>query len=232
MTAPALASITGTITSFIADHAVVAVLALMALDALLPVGGELVMLYAGVLAAGAVAGHEVGFLGTTIAPGLVTYLVLSAAGTIGYLLGALAGWAIGSAGGRPFIERHGRWLHVGPERFARAEAWFERWGRASVLLGRITPLVRSFVSIPAGVLGFPLRTYIPLTLLGSAIWCFGLAGAGWAIAGSWENVHNAFRYVDYAVVALVVVALVVTLLRQRRTRSGRGQAHPAEQRAD
>ena len=71
-----------------------------------------------------------------------------AAGTLGYLTGSLAGWAIGRAGGRPFIERHGRWLHLGPQRFRRAERWFARYGSAFVLFGRLTPLVRSFVSIP------------------------------------------------------------------------------------
>ena len=136
---------TAHLTNWIADYGLVAVFVLMAVDAVLPAGGELVMLFAGALAAGAIAGHS--------GPSLV---VAIAAGTLGYLAGSLAGWAIGRAGGRAFVERRGRWLHIGPERFERAERWFERYGSAFVFAGRLTPLVRSFVSIPAGVLEFPL----------------------------------------------------------------------------
>ena len=76
------------------------------------------------------------------------------------------------------LERHGRWFHLTPERLDRAEAWFDRWGKLGVLLGRVTPVVRSFVSIPAGVFRMPLRPYTLLTLAGSAVWAFALAGAG------------------------------------------------------
>ena len=102
-------------------------------------------------------------------------------GTIGYLLGSIVGWAIGLRGGRPLLERHGRWLHLYAAKLDRAERWFERWEDWAVFLGRLTPVVRSFVSIPAGRLRVPLRRYTVLTLIGSAIWCFALAGAGWAL---------------------------------------------------
>jgi membrane protein DedA with SNARE-associated domain len=86
-----------------------------------------------------------------------------------------------------------------------------------VFLGRITPLVRSFISIPAGVLGSPIGPYTVLTLLGSLIWCFGFAGVGWAVGGQWESVHHGFRYADYVVVAAVVIAIVaVVAMRLRR----------------
>ena len=223
MLMPVTASVTSALTDAIAQHAVVAVFGLMALDALLPVGGELVMLYAGVLAAGAVAGHEVGIAGATLPHGVESYLVLAVAGSVGYLAGSLVGWLIGARGGRTLIERHGRWLHLSEARFAQAERWFDRWGSAAVFVGRITPLVRSFISVTAGVLGSPIGRYTVLTLLGSVIWCFGLAGAGWGIGGAWESVHHGFRYADYAVVAAVVlgaVATVVTTRRRRRMTAG------------
>src|SRR5215831_13117042 len=122
----------------------------MAVDAVFPAASELVMLYGGALASGALA-HELDVLGTP-RTGFGAYLAIALAGTIGYTLGGIAGWAIGFYGGRPLIERHGRWLHLGPERMERAEHWFVRWGDWTVLIGRIIPLVRSFVSIPAGVL--------------------------------------------------------------------------------
>ncbi|HEY2718789.1 MAG TPA: VTT domain-containing protein [Solirubrobacteraceae bacterium] len=145
-----LASVTSSITGWIAENGLYAVFALMLVDALFPVGGELVMLYAGVLAAGAVTGHGVSLFGATLGSGAQSYVALALAGTLGYLLGACVGWELGRRGGRALIVRHGRWLHLGEANLLRAEAWFERYGRAAVLMGRVTPVVRSFISIPAG----------------------------------------------------------------------------------
>ena len=144
--------------------------------------------------------------------------MLALAGALGYLVGALVGWAIGAYGGRELIERHGRVLHISPETFDRAERWFDRYGSRAVLFGRVTPVVRSFISVPAGVLGSPLGRYTVLTLIGSLVWCFGFAAAGWALGGSWEQFHHAFRYADYAAVALVAAAGAAVLVRRRRRR--------------
>ena len=212
----ALASLTGQLTSWIGHHGAYAIFAIMALDALLPVGGELTMLYAGALAAGAIAGQHPVLLGHQLQTGLESYLVLATAGTLGYLLGALIGWAIGRWGGHALLERHGRWLHLTPESLERAERWFDRHGPAAVFLGRLTPVVRSFISIPAGTLESPIGPYTMLTLAGSAIWCFGFAAAGWALGSSYEQVHHAFRYVDVLAVAGAVGALAAMLLLRRR----------------
>jgi membrane protein DedA with SNARE-associated domain len=216
-----LASLTSQLTGWVGQHGVYAVFVLMAIDAVLPVGGELVMLYAGALAAGAIVGHHPMLFGTTLQTGAEAYVVLALAGTLGYLVGALAGWAIGRLGGRALLERHGRWLHLGPANLQRAEDWFERRGSLAVFLGRLTPLVRSFVSIPAGVLRSPLPSYTLLTLLGSAIWCFGFAGAGWALGSGYEKVHHAFRYVDVLLVVAILIAIVVAtlLVRNRDARA-------------
>jgi membrane protein DedA with SNARE-associated domain len=212
------ATVTTQLTDWVAQHGVYAVFALMAIDALLPVGGEVVMLYAGVVAAGAASKATVTVFGISLASGFASYVALALAGSLGYLVGALAGWGIGVRGGRPLIERHGRWLHLPPESFDHAERWFARFGSRAVFLGRLTPLVRSFISVPAGVLGSPLGSYTLLTLLGSLIWCFGFAGVGWAVGGSWETVHHDFRYADYVVVAAVLAGLFGLLaIRRRRT---------------
>ncbi|MEA2478512.1 MAG: hypothetical protein QOJ07_434 [Thermoleophilaceae bacterium] len=213
-----LASITSQLTDQVAHHGVLAVFGLMAVDAVLPAGGELIMLFAGAIAAGAVTSHHVSVFGGTLHSGLESYLALALAGTLGYLAGALAGWAIGVRGGRGLLERHGRWLHLTPHNLKRADAWFDRYGGRAVFLGRLTPVVRSFVSIPAGALGSPIVPYTVLTLAGSAIWCFGFAAAGWALGNSWESVHHAFRYADYAAVAAVLVVAVVVVRRHRRRR--------------
>jgi membrane protein DedA with SNARE-associated domain len=222
------ASLTSQITGPIADSGAYAVFGLMALDALLPVGGELVMLYAGALGAGAIAGKHATLFGAQLATGSESVLVLAVVGALGYLAGALVGWAIGARGGRAMIERRGRWLHVSPEAFARAERWFERFGLRAVFFGRLTPVVRSFISIPAGVLGSPLATYAALTLAGSLIWCLGFAGAGWALGDTWSSFHHGFRYADYAALAGAGAVVGAAIWHRRRTR-GRRRGVPAAQ---
>jgi membrane protein DedA with SNARE-associated domain len=197
------------VTGIVAHHGVYAVFLLMAVDAVFPAASELVMLYAGALAAGVFSSaHHVSLFGAKIGFGFGAYVVLALAGTLGYLVGALIGWAIGAYGGRPLLERRGRWLHLGPERLERAEAWFERWGNTGV---------RSFVSIPAGVFRMPLVPYTLLTLLGSAIWAFAIAGAGYGLGSSYERFHHDFRYVEFAVVA-GLLALAAYLFKVARVR--------------
>jgi membrane protein DedA with SNARE-associated domain len=226
-----LASITETITdwvtSVIGDHGIYAVFALMLVDAVLPAASELVMVYSGALAAGAFSSSVVLF-GHEFESGFPAYVAMALSGTLGYLVGSLLGWAIGLYGGRPYLERHGRWLHLSHDRLERAEHWFDRFGNAAVFLGRITPVVRSFISVPAGVFRSRLGPYTVLTLIGSAIWCFALAGVGWALGSQWEQFHENFHYVDYAVLAGIAALLAYVLVRRRRsTRMARRAADPA-----
>jgi membrane protein DedA with SNARE-associated domain len=204
------------VTNWLARDGAYMVFALMALDALLPASGELTMLLAGAIAGGAIAGAHATVFGATLTPGLEGYVVLSLAGVLGSVAGGLLGWWIGARGGRPLIERHGRRLHVGPEAFARAERWFARFGGAAVFLGRLTPVVRSFIAIPAGVLGTRLASYTLLTLASAVVWCFGLAGAGWALGAAWTSVDHAFRFAELAVVAVMLALLGVAGARRAR----------------
>jgi membrane protein DedA with SNARE-associated domain len=203
------------LTSFLAQHGLWAVFLLMFVDAVFPAFSELVMLYAGALASGALA-HELNVFGDETS-GLGAYLAISLAGAIGYLLGAILGWAIGRYGGRPFLERHGRWFHLSHARLERAERWFQRWEGWAVLVGRITPVARSFVSMPAGVFEAPLRRYTVLTAIGSALWAFAFAGAGWALGASWKRFDHAFHYVEYALVLAAVALAAYLFVRRRRS---------------
>jgi membrane protein DedA with SNARE-associated domain len=203
------------VTSFLAHHGLWAVFVLMAVDAVFPAASELVMVYAGALASGALA-HQASVFGSERA-GFDAYVAMALAGTIGYLLGAIGGWAIGFYGGRPFLERRGRWFHLSPARLERAERWFERWEDWAVLVGRVTPVARSFVSIPAGVFEAPLPRYTVLTAIGNAVWCFALAAVGWALGSSWERFHHDFRFVDYGVAGAVVLLAAYVILRRRRS---------------
>ena len=222
-----LASITGSVTSLIGNHGLYAVFALMAVDAVFPAASELVMLYAGALAAGAFASQHVALFGARVTTPFWAFLVMALGGTIGYLLGSVVGWAIGAYGGRPLLERRGRLFHLSPENLARAERWFDRWDVWAVFLGRVTPVVRSFISIPAGVFRMRLAPYTVLTLVGSAIWCFALAGAGWAVGKSWERFHSDFRFVDYAIGLAIVGFAAWIVLRWRSARLARRAADTA-----
>jgi len=218
MTASILGEITELLTTLIGDYGLYAVFGIMLLDAVFPAASEPVMVYSGAVAAGAFAGQDTVLFGHVFEPGAPAYLAMATAGTLGYTIGSMLGWWIGASAGRPFLERHGRWLHLSEAKLDRAEHWFERWGDWAVFLGRITPVVRSFVSIPAGVFRAPFWRYTVLTLIGSAIWCFGLAGVGWWFGSNWEEFHHAFRYVDYLIIALVVagVGYGAWKLRERR----------------
>ena len=211
-----LASISSSFTSQVASHGVYAVFGLMLIDAVFPAASELVMLYAGAVAAGVLASaHHVSLFGAGIGYGIGAFVAMALAGTLGYFAGSLIGWAIGRYGGRPLLERRGRWFHLSPERLDRAERWFEKWGHVGVLVGRITPVVRSFVSIPAGIFRMPLGRYTLLTIPGSAAWCFAFAGVGWAFGRNYARFHHAF---DIALVAGAVLLVLYLVLRQRSSR--------------
>jgi membrane protein DedA with SNARE-associated domain len=210
-----VASLTSSVTTFIGDHGLYAVFVLMAIDAVFPAASELVMLYAGALAAGAFSGQHVVLFGNRIDSHFWAYVAMSLAGTIGYTVGALVGWGIGAYGGRPLLEERGRWFHLDRTKLERADRWFERWGDWTVFLGRLTPVVRSFISIPAGIVRMPIVRYTVLTFLGSAVWCFAIAGAGWALGSSYEHFNHAFGYVEYAVLAAVILLIAWLILRWR-----------------
>jgi len=202
------------VTSWLAHYGVLAVFLLMLIDAVFPAASELVMVYAGALASGALT-HTVDVFGWHVT-GLSAYLVVVAAGVLGYQLGSILGWWIGERGGRPFLERHGRWVHLTPERIDRADRWFDRWDDWAVLIGRVTPVARSFISIPAGVFEMPFVRYNVLTLIGNGVWCLALAGIGWALGSSYQTFHHDFRYVEVAVVAGIVLLVAYLLVRRRR----------------
>jgi membrane protein DedA with SNARE-associated domain len=209
-----LASISSSFTSQVASHGAYAVFLLMAIDAVFPAASELVMLYAGAVAAGVLASaHHVSLFGAKIGFGFGAFLVMALSGTLGYFAGSLLGWWIGRYGGRPLLERRGRWFHLSPDKLDRAERWFDRWGNFGVLVGRVTPVVRSFVSIPAGVFQMPLGAYSLYTLVGSAVWAFAIAGAGYGLGSSYESFNHGFRYAEYAVVAGVLLGAAYLVYR-------------------
>jgi membrane protein DedA with SNARE-associated domain len=212
-------------TSWLAHYGVIAIFLLMLVDAVFPAASELVMVYGGALASGALA-HHVDVLGWH-PTGFAAYIAVVLAGVLGYQVGAIGGWWVGLRGGREYLERHGRWLHLSPAKLERAERWFLRFDAWAVLFGRITPVARSFISIPAGVFESPFGRYNLLTVMGNGVWCLVLAAVGWALGSSWQSFHDNFKWVEYAVVAGILLAAAYWYLRRRRTatiRSGHGDS--------
>jgi membrane protein DedA with SNARE-associated domain len=202
------------LTSFVSDHGVYAVFVLMAIAAVLPVGSELVMIYAGSLAATA---DYLTVLGHKITTPFWIYVAVSLAGLAGNTLGAIGGWAIGFYGGRPLLERHGRWLHVTPARLDRAERRFERYDSTAVPVGFATPGLRSFVAIPAGIVRMSLARFLPLAVIGCAVFCFGLAAGGWALGSSYDQLHRVLQITAIAFIVAAVAVVAAAIWRSRRS---------------
>ncbi|MFL5917811.1 MAG: DedA family protein [Gaiellaceae bacterium] len=199
-----VAGVTSSLTSLIGDHGVYAVFLLMIVAAVLPAASELTMLYAGAVAAGAFPDAHVVVFGTEVESAFAAYVVMSLAGLLGNLVGAAGGWAIGRYA-ETWLERRGAVLHVTPDRLDRARRWFDRFGPVAVPAGFMTPGIRSFVAIPAGLGRVPFGRFMFFAFIGCAVFCFGLAGIGWAVGSHYDSVR---KYLDYAVIAGAALALL------------------------
>jgi membrane protein DedA with SNARE-associated domain len=203
---------------FVSTAGLPAIFLLMALgSACIPVPSEVVMLFAGFAVAdqtGAGTHHHLTMTGVVLA------------GLLGTMVGSWVTYAIGRGGRLELFERHGDKFHIGPAQIQRADRWFQRYGQQIVLFGRVVPLVRAVVSLPAGVARMPIVRFSVLTAIGSLPWVLGLALAGHALGGDWKTVRTGFEYVDYALLALIALGIVYLFLRRR----GRGEvaAEPAE----
>ena len=144
--------------------------------------------------------------------------------TVGSVVGALAGYAIGAWGGRPILDRFGGYVGIGEGDLDRADRWFDRWGAWAVFLGRMVPLVRTFVSYPAGISRMPLGRFLLFSTLGSLPWNLGLIVAGFLVGDNYEQIEAAlkpYEYVIYGVVLVGVVALVGRWWWVKRSRASR-----------
>jgi membrane protein DedA with SNARE-associated domain len=206
-----VAGITSSITSFVGHHSVAAVFALLVVAAVFPAASELVMLYGGAVAAGAIPDAHVSLLGHKLGSHAAAYVAIALAGLVGNLIGASIGWVVGDYGGRPLLERHGRVLHVTPAKLDRAEERFGRRGSFAVLVGFATPFVRSFVAIPAGIVRVAFGRFLVSAFVGCALFCFALAGVGWVVGSRYGSVR---RYLDYVVAAGVLAAIAYLIVRR------------------
>jgi membrane protein DedA with SNARE-associated domain len=210
-------------TSLIGNHSVYAIFLLMAAAALVPAASELVMIYGGALASGALSAH-VHLFGHELRSHPAAYVTVAVSGLLGNVLGATVGWVIGGIGGRPLVLRYGRVLHVDEVRLDRTERWLETRGEGYVVAGFALPILRSFVAVPAGIVRMDFRRFLPAAVAGCAAFCFGLAGGGWALGRSYTKLHHDLRYVEAAVVVAVVLLAAYWVLRRRRSSTLSGRA--------
>lgn len=140
--------------------------------------------------------------------------------TGGSLVGALVGYAIGAWGGRPVLARWGHYVGIGATDLDRADRWFERWGSWAVFLGRMVPLVRTFVSYPAGISRMPIGRFVLFSTLGSLPWNLALIGAGFAVGENYAQIEAAIRPYEYAIYAFVLAAGAVLVWRWLVRRRG------------
>lgn len=143
--------------------------------------------------------------------------------TAGSVVGAVVGYGIGAWGGRPILNRWGRYVGIGADDLDRADRWFERWGSWAVFLGRMVPLVRTFVSYPAGISRMPMGRFILFSTLGSLPWNLALIYAGFLVGENYPQIEAAikpYEYVVYVVVLFGIVAIAVRwYLGKRRPRA-------------
>jgi membrane protein DedA with SNARE-associated domain len=164
------------------------------------------------------------FAGFKVSDGDLTLVGVIAAGVGGELIGCCIAYAAGYYGRIELLERN-KLIHIDRKRLDWADSWFQRHGDITVFAGRLLPLVRAFISLPAGVAEMPLRRFLPLTAAGSVIWLSGLTLIGRAVGDNWDKWHQRLAFLDYVVVAAAIAAIAYLVIRRRRGGSAKPEAN-------
>src|SRR5205807_5743543 len=202
-----LASITDRLvhvaTSVIGDLGLAGVFVLMVPEsACIPIPSEATMLFAGF----------------NVSNGRFSLLAVVAVGVVANVVGSWIAYAIGYYGRVELLERHGRKIHISKKHIDQADRWFERWGEATVFFSRMIPIVRTFISLPAGVARMPFWRFTLFTLAGCIPWVLLLGFIGEQVGANWKDWRHNLQYVDYAVVAAVVAGIAYLVIRRRGAR--------------
>ncbi|MFL5870834.1 MAG: DedA family protein [Solirubrobacterales bacterium] len=197
-------------TDFIDSVGVIGVFILMLLEsACIPIPSEATMLFAGF----------------NVSQGDMTLLAIVVAGVAGNLVGSWIAYAVGYYGRLELLERN-RLIHINRKHLEWADSWFERHGDATVFFTRMLPIIRTFISLPAGVARMPFWRFTAFTLAGCVPWVLLLAIIGREVGASWEDWREHLRYLDYAVVAAVIAGIVYLIIRRRRKPGDVAEAGP------
>ncbi len=191
-------------TEFIGSAGVAAVFLLMTLEsACIPIPSEAIMLFAGF----------------SVSKGELTLVGIVTAGVLGNLLGSWIAYAVGYYGRLDLLEKN-KLIHISPKHLKWADEWFERYGSATVFFSRMLPIIRTFISLPAGVAKMPFWRFSAYTFLGSIPWVLALAIVGEKVGDNWEEWRHKLGYLDYVVLAAIVVGIVYLVVKRRRGGSG------------
>jgi membrane protein DedA with SNARE-associated domain len=206
---PVLASITDPLVNFavnvVGDLGLPGIFLLMTPEsALIPIPSEATMLFAGF----------------NVSKGEYSLFAAVAVGSIANLVGSWIAYALGYYGRLELLERHGKALHVKPQHLAWADRWFEKYGDAAVFFSRMLPIIRTFISLPAGVARMPFWRFSILTLAGCVPWILMLTLVGKSVGSRWDEWKDHLHYVDYAVAAGILLLVALLVLRWWRGRRG------------
>jgi membrane protein DedA with SNARE-associated domain len=171
------------------------------------------------------------FAGFNVSNGEYSLLAVVAVGTAANVVGSWIAYAVGYYGRVDILEKHGRKLHIKPSHLQWADRWFERYGSWTVFLTRMLPIIRTFISLPAGVARMPFWRFTALTALGCIPWIFMLAFIGQQAGDRWETWKDSLHYIDYAIAVLIVAGVVFLVVRNRRG-GAKPEAAAAEPAAD
>jgi membrane protein DedA with SNARE-associated domain len=155
------------------------------------------------------------FAGFSVSKGELTLFGIVAAGVLGNLVGSWIAYAVGYYGRIDLLEKN-RLIHVNPKHLKWADDWFAKYGSATVFFSRMLPIIRTFISLPAGVAEMPFWRFTAFTIAGSVPWVLALALVGEAVGDNWEDWRHKLGYLDYVVLAAIVVGVVYLIVRRRR----------------
>ncbi|MGZ4849381.1 MAG: DedA family protein [Halobacteriota archaeon] len=159
------------------------------------------------------------FAGYVVWEGGLTLIGITVAGTLGCLAGSLIAYYIGLWGGRPLLERYGKYVLISKRELDLADKWFEKYGDRAVFISRLLPVVRTYISFPAGIVNMDVKKFSLYTVLGSLPWCFGLAYIGVLLGPHWEDIKGLFRYLDIAVIVGIIALVAYLIYRRERIMS-------------
>ncbi len=167
------------------------------------------------------------FAGFRVAEGEYSLFAAVAAGSLANLVGSWIAYWVGYAGRVDILEKHGKKLHIKKSHLEWADRWFEKHGDATVFFTRMLPIIRTFISLPAGVARMPFWRFSVLTLLGCIPWVLMLTYIGQQAGSRWESWKDSLHYIDYAVAAAIVIGVIYLILRRRRSGPAQPQAEQA-----
>jgi membrane protein DedA with SNARE-associated domain len=158
------------------------------------------------------------FAGFNVSEGKYSLVAAALVATTANLIGSLIAYYVGYYGRLELLEKHGKVFHLSPSHLQWADRWFSRYGTPAVFFARMLPVIRTFISLPAGVARMPVGRFAVLTFLGALPWNFALCLIGKSARDNWGDWKDNLHYVDYAVLALIVVGIAYLVVRRRRNR--------------